>query len=82
MLGVLGVFGVNCAVQMTFAAGIVTVTPAFLAPMLLSQFQPVKVWFAGGVIAVPAASVGVAPEFKPVSVVGTVPDPVPALYDN
>ena len=50
----------NCAVQITFAAGIVTVTPAFLAPMLLSQFQPVKVWFAGGVIAVTAASVGVS----------------------
>ena len=71
--------GVNWAVQITFAAGIVTVTPAFLAPMLLSQFQPVKVWFAGGVRLVPAASVGVAPEFKPVSDVGTVPDPVPAL---
>ena len=74
--------GVNCAVQMTFAAGIVTVTPAFLAPMLLSHFQPENVWFAGGVITVPAASVGVAPVFNPVSVVGTVPDPVPALYDN
>ena len=74
--------GVNWAVQITFAAGIVTVTPAFLAPMLLSHFQPLKVWFAGGVIVVPAASVGVAPVFKPVSVVGTVPDPVPALYDN
>ena len=71
--------GVYCAVQMTFAAGIVTVAPAFLAPMLLSHFQPENVWFAGGVIAVPAASVGVAPVFNPVSVVGTVPDPVPAL---
>ena len=71
--------GANCAVQMTFAAGIVTVTPAFLAPMLLSQFQPVKVWFAGGVTPDPAAKVGVSAGFKPVTVEGTVPDPVPAL---
>ena len=74
--------GVYCAVQMTFAAGIVTVTPAFLAPMLLSQFQPVKVWFAGGVRPDPASNVGVSAGFKPVTVVGTVPDPVPALYDS
>ena len=74
--------GVNCAVQMTFAAGMVAVVPAFLAPMLLSQFHPVKVWFAGGVMPEPAAKVGVSPVFKPVTVVGTVPDPAPALYDN
>ena len=71
--------GANCAVQMTFAAGMVAVAPAFLAPMLLSQFQPVKVWFAGGVMPEPAANVGVAPEFNPVTVEGTVPDPAPAL---
>ena len=74
--------GANCAVQMTFAAGMVAVAPAFLAPMLLSQFHPVKVWFAGGVMPEPAAKVGVAPEFNPVTVVGTVPEPAPALYDN
>ena len=68
--------------QMTFAAGIVTFDPALFAPMLLSQFHPVKVWFAGGVTPDPAAKVGVAPVFKPVTVVGTVPDPAPALYDN
>ena len=67
------------AVQITFAAGIVAVAPALLAPMLLSQFQPVKVWFAGGVRPVPAAKVGVDPEFKPVTVEGTGPDPAPAL---
>ena len=71
--------GVNCAVQMTFAAGMVAVAPAFLAPMLLSQFHPVKVWFAGGVMPEPAAKVGVAPVLKPVTVVGTVPEPAPAL---
>ena len=68
--------------QMTFAAGMVAVAPAFLAPMLLSQFQPVKVWFAGGVTPDPAAKVGVSAGFKPVTVVGTVPEPAPALYDN
>ena len=71
--------GANCAVQMTFAAGMVAVAPAFLAPMLLSQFQPVKVWFAGGVMPEPAANVGVSAGFKPVTVEGTVPDPAPAL---
>ena len=70
------------AVQITFAAGMVAVAPAFLAPMLLSQFQPVKVWFAGGVRPVPAAKVGVSAGFSPVTVEGTVPDPAPALYDN
>lgn len=75
----LGELAVNCAVQITFAAGMVTDAPAFFAPMLLSQFHPVKVWFAGGVTPEPAANVGVAPEFKPVTVVGTVPEPAPAL---
>ena len=68
--------------QITFAAGIVTFDPELFAPMLLSQFQPVKVWFAGGVMPEPVAKVGVAPVFKPVTVVGTAPDPAPALYDN
>ena len=65
--------------QITFAAGMVAVAPAFLAPMLLSQFQPVKVWFAGGVTPDPAAKVGVSAGFKPVTVEGTVPEPAPAL---
>ena len=67
------------AVQITFAAGMVTDAPAFFAPMLLSQFQPVKVWFAGGVRPVPAAKVGVSAGFSPVTVEGTGPDPAPAL---
>ena len=70
------------AVQITFAAGMVTFDPALFAPMLLSHFQPVKVSFAGGVRPDPASNVGVSAGFKPVTVVGTVPDPVPALYDN
>jgi hypothetical protein len=66
------------AVQMTFAEGMVTDAPAALAPMLLSQFHPVKVWFAGGVKPVPASKVGVSDGFKPVTVEGTGPDPAPA----
>ena len=69
----------NLAVQITLAAGIVTDAPEFFAPMLLSQFHPVKVWFAGGVMPEPVANVGVSAGFKPVTVVGTVPDPAPAL---
>ena len=72
------VAAVHLAVQITFAAGCVAVDPAALAPIELSQFQPVNV---NPVLVnpVPLARVVVLPWLRPVAVVGVVPVPPPRL---
>ena len=65
----------------TSAAGCVAIDPAALAPMELSQFQPVNVKPVL-VNPVPPASVVVSPWLRPVTVVGVVPVPPPRLYDR